>query len=429
LLGVLGGGLAAGADGPAVDRSGVLPVYPDVTIDPANGQGRAAPCYAQTDGRRAAEELVDATRQIYEQDLENLRRGTGSPGAVDDSHRGLIETRLVLIDARYAEAVCNLGLTNEGRGDKCKELWLEYNRIADRIAQQEQAVRVHQNQLDREGKSPVTGQRRVLELKAALAAAKVKLAGMLGELARQQKKIKDDADCRNTNHRRPEQAPPPRPVPPRNPAPPAPTTTGAPTTTAAPTAPATSAPATAEPTPSETPDPAPDPTDSTPADPGTDPYADPEPDDPYLHLADIAEFDLDLPPDVRQELGLDPAEPQPTTPETPPAPADPASPAPTDAGCTATYAVSTQWPGGFQAQITVRAGGTAIAGWTVTWSFPTGQTVRQTWNTVLTPDGAQVSAANADYNGPLAAGETTTFGFVGASPGANTDPVPTCTAR
>jgi Cellulose binding domain len=432
LLGVLGGGLAASADGPAVDRSGVLPVYPEVTIDPANGRAPADPCYAETLGRQAAEDLVDATRRIYDQDLANWQRGTGSTDQLNESHRRLIESRLALIDARYAEAACNSRLANGGRGDKCRELWLEYNRIADRIAQQEQVVRLHQNDLDRARTIPETGARRLLELQAALAAAKLKLAGLLGDLARQQRKIKDDADCRNTDRKRPEQAPPPRPVPPPNPAPPAPTATGSPTATAAPTAPATSAPGTGEPTPPGTPPSAPDPTTSAlappPAPTGTDPteadpYADPDADDPYLDLADIAEFDLDLEPDIRQELGLEPAEPQPT------APSGPTTAPPASASCTATYMVSSQWQGGFQAQVTVRADSLAITGWTVAWTVPSGQTIAQSWNTVLTPNGTRVTAADAAYNGALAADATTTFGFVGASPATNTDPVPSCTAR
>jgi lysophospholipase L1-like esterase len=43
--------------------------------------------------------------------------------------------------------------------------------------------------------------------------------------------------------------------------------------------------------------------------------------------------------------------------------------------CAAGYAVAGQWSDGFQATVTVTAGGTAISGWTVQWQFGNGQTV------------------------------------------------------
>src|SRR4051794_204410 len=49
-------------------------------------------------------------------------------------------------------------------------------------------------------------------------------------------------------------------------------------------------------------------------------------------------------------------------------------------GCTAAYAVTGSWTGGFQAEVTVTAGGRALAGWTVTWTYPSGQSVSQFWS-------------------------------------------------
>jgi mannan endo-1,4-beta-mannosidase len=106
-----------------------------------------------------------------------------------------------------------------------------------------------------------------------------------------------------------------------------------------------------------------------------------------------------------------------------------ASPTPTGTrGCTATYSVQNSWPGGFQGGVTVTAGSAAISSWTVTWTFANGQAVTQFWSTAITSSGSSVTAKNVSYNGSLAAGASTTFGFLASSTGTNTAPTPTCTA-
>jgi endo-1,4-beta-xylanase len=95
--------------------------------------------------------------------------------------------------------------------------------------------------------------------------------------------------------------------------------------------------------------------------------------------------------------------------------------------CSATYKVTDQWQGGFRVEIRVTAGVSAIAHWTVGWSFANGQTVSTSWNTALTSSGASVTATNVSYNGDLGPGAGTTFGFVGTWNGANTVPALTCT--
>jgi mannan endo-1,4-beta-mannosidase len=86
-----------------------------------------------------------------------------------------------------------------------------------------------------------------------------------------------------------------------------------------------------------------------------------------------------------------------------------------------------EWGGGFQAEVTVRNGATASTGWTVTWTFADGQTVAQAWNGISTQTGASVSVRNAAYNGSLAAGASTTFGFTGNRTGQNSVPTVSCT--
>ena len=96
--------------------------------------------------------------------------------------------------------------------------------------------------------------------------------------------------------------------------------------------------------------------------------------------------------------------------------------------CSATYAISGQWSGGFQASVQVTAGSKAITGWTVTWTYANGQTVTQSWSATVTSSGSSVTARNVAYNGSLAAGANTTFGFLGSWTGTNSVPTLSCTA-
>ncbi|SCG64319.1 glycosyl hydrolase family 95 catalytic domain-containing protein [Micromonospora humi] len=122
------------------------------------------------------------------------------------------------------------------------------------------------------------------------------------------------------------------------------------------------------------------------------------------------------------------ATPSPTpTPSTSPTPT-PTTSSPAPSGARATYAVTGSWSGGFQGEVTVTAGATAIRGWTVSWTFPNGQVVSQIWGGSHTQNGANVTVRNVDYNGALAAGASTTFGFIGTATGANNPPTNlTCT--
>ncbi|WFE60711.1 lytic polysaccharide monooxygenase [Micromonospora sp. WMMD712] len=119
-----------------------------------------------------------------------------------------------------------------------------------------------------------------------------------------------------------------------------------------------------------------------------------------------------------------PTTPPPTTP--PPTTPPPTTP-PATGGCTATYRPVSSWNGGFQAEIDVTAGSSAIKGWTVTWTWANGQQVSSYWSSTVTTSGSTVTARNVAYNGSLAAGGKTSFGFVASSNGTNTAPTPTCT--
>ncbi|HXR74060.1 cellulose binding domain-containing protein [Actinocrinis sp.] len=97
-------------------------------------------------------------------------------------------------------------------------------------------------------------------------------------------------------------------------------------------------------------------------------------------------------------------------------------------GCTAAYQVTSQWGGGFQGTVTVtNSSAAASSAWTVTFTFANGQQVTQSWNTTLSQSGATVTANNAAYNGSLAAGASTSFGFLASWNGTNAVPSISCT--
>ncbi len=67
--------------------------------------------------------------------------------------------------------------------------------------------------------------------------------------------------------------------------------------------------------------------------------------------------------------------------------------------------------------------GTAtVNGWTLKWSYANGQQITSLWNGTYTQSGANVTVNSLSYNGTLAAGASTSFGFNGSWTGTNTNP-------
>lgn len=134
------------------------------------------------------------------------------------------------------------------------------------------------------------------------------------------------------------------------------------------------------------------------------------------------------------DLALGPGTTPPPTPTASPSPSPapttpaPTTPAPGGRTCTASYAVTGTWEGGFQAEVVVRAGGAGLTGWTVSWTYSGGQAINQIWNAVLATAGTGVSASNVSWNGGLPTGGTAAFGFL-ATGSAAPAPTLTCTAR
>src|SRR4051794_29362171 len=52
-----------------------------------------------------------------------------------------------------------------------------------------------------------------------------------------------------------------------------------------------------------------------------------------------------------------------------------ASTAQAAAGCTVTYRVASQWPGGFVADVNLTNHGAPLSGWTLTWQYTDGQRI------------------------------------------------------
>ncbi|MEU6508603.1 cellulase family glycosylhydrolase [Streptomyces sp. NPDC046942] len=100
----------------------------------------------------------------------------------------------------------------------------------------------------------------------------------------------------------------------------------------------------------------------------------------------------------------------------------------TAASCSASYAVSSDWGSGFNADVTVtNTGSTALTSWKVTWTWSGAQKVTNMWNASYTQSGSTVTAVNAAQNGSVAAGSSVSFGF-GGVPGGGGVPSVSCTA-
>ncbi|WTZ05291.1 family 43 glycosylhydrolase [Micromonospora sp. NBC_01392] len=119
-----------------------------------------------------------------------------------------------------------------------------------------------------------------------------------------------------------------------------------------------------------------------------------------------------------------PTTPPPTTP--PPTTAPPTTPPPTNGPCTASYRTTSTWSGGFQGEVTVTAGTSAINGWTVGWSLAGGQSISQIWGGTLSTSGSTATVRNVSYNGSVPAAGSTTFGFL--ANGSPSTPSLTCTS-
>ncbi|HET9169025.1 MAG TPA: cellulose binding domain-containing protein [Actinospica sp.] len=79
------------------------------------------------------------------------------------------------------------------------------------------------------------------------------------------------------------------------------------------------------------------------------------------------------------------------------------------------------WDGGYTGTYTItNTTGAAVSSWKVVFSLPSGTTITSLWNGTETASGQTYTVANESWNGALAAGASTTFGFTANGSG---DPV------
>ncbi|MEU4659578.1 endo-1,4-beta-xylanase [Streptomyces sp. NPDC023723] len=102
----------------------------------------------------------------------------------------------------------------------------------------------------------------------------------------------------------------------------------------------------------------------------------------------------------------------------------------TGAACTATYSTDAQWNDGYNGKVTVTAGTAPVGAWTTTVTLTAPQKVTAVWNATATWDSSgNVMTVKPSWNGSLAAGASTSFGFTVAKNGSVAVPtVGTCTA-
>ncbi|GAB3223197.1 cellulose binding domain-containing protein [Glycomyces halotolerans] len=121
-----------------------------------------------------------------------------------------------------------------------------------------------------------------------------------------------------------------------------------------------------------------------------------------------------------------PSETPSETPSTDPT-TQPPTTEPPSGDCTAEWTSVNAWPGGYQGGVTVtNDSGAAAEGWTVTFTFGGDERIGSLWNGEWSQEGAVVTVANAGWNGAMADGASTSFGYTATVSGAPTEVVASC---
>jgi hypothetical protein len=91
-------------------------------------------------------------------------------------------------------------------------------------------------------------------------------------------------------------------------------------------------------------------------------------------------------------------------------------------GCKVTVTPQS-WSGGFTANVTVaNTGSSAVNGWKVGFTLPSGQAITSAWNATVSPNSGSVTASSLSYNAQIPAGGSQSFGFQGTTSGAYAAP-------
>ena len=127
-------------------------------------------------------------------------------------------------------------------------------------------------------------------------------------------------------------------------------------------------------------------------------------------------------------FGLDSSTPPTGGPTTPPTggPTTPPTGGPTTpppgGGCAVSYTVSA-WDSGLTAAIGItNRGTTAINGWTLAFTLPSGQTITSGWNASYSPNSGAVTARNVSYNGTIGPNASVSIGFQANHTGNTAEP-------
>ncbi|MFG1827620.1 cellulose binding domain-containing protein, partial [Microbispora bryophytorum] len=98
-----------------------------------------------------------------------------------------------------------------------------------------------------------------------------------------------------------------------------------------------------------------------------------------------------------------------------PSPSSTPSPSPSPSGGSGACRVSATvnaWNNGLTENLTItNTGSSAVNGWSLVFTLPSGQTITGGWNATYSPTSGQVTAKNMSYNGSLTPGASTEVGF------------------
>ena len=98
------------------------------------------------------------------------------------------------------------------------------------------------------------------------------------------------------------------------------------------------------------------------------------------------------------------------------------TPASAATGCTVAYTVQSQWNTGFSVAVTITNLGSPVTAWTLGYSYSGNQALTQGWSGTWSQSGANVTVANASWNGSLGTGASTQIGANFSYSGTNTNP-------
>src|SRR4051812_39090043 len=95
---------------------------------------------------------------------------------------------------------------------------------------------------------------------------------------------------------------------------------------------------------------------------------------------------------------------------------------PSSGACRVTYKTNV-WNSGFTADVTVgNTSSSAINGWALGFTLPSGQAITSSWNAALTGSSGAVTARNVSWNGAIPANGSASFGFQGTYTGSFASP-------